>query len=113
MEPSRGFLFRGTTPEVGHQFYSRSLCPLLLGAESAGDGIEPPQAVGDGSPNAMLGEGAKRSSLGGVEPAGGLDQPQITSPHEVVKVHACGEPFLKTPSDGNDEAEIPFGEFLG
>src|SRR5438128_2717336 len=113
MEPSRGFRLRGTTPEVGRQFCSRSLCRLLLGAETAGDGIEPPKTVGDGSPDAMLGEGTKRSSLGRVEPARGLDQPQIARPHEVVEVHACGKPFLKTPSDLNDEAEIPFGEFVG
>src|SRR2546426_119781 len=113
MEPSRDFCLRGTPPEVGHQFGSRSLCRLLLGAEAAGDRIEPPQAVGDGSPDAMLGEGAKRSSLGRVEPARGIDQPQIASPHEVVEVHAGGKAFLKTPSDGNDEAEIPFGEFVG
>src|SRR5207245_2155288 len=113
MEPSRGFRLRGTTPEVGHQFCRRSLCHLLLGAETAGDGVEPPQTVGDGSPDAMLGEGAKRSSLGRVEPACGLDQPQVSSPHEVVEVYAGWKPFLKTPSDGNDEAEIPFGEFVG
>src|SRR2546422_5719561 len=110
MELSRGFRLRGATPEVGHQFCRRSLCCLLLGAETAGDGIDLPQTVGDGSPNAMLGEGAKRSSLGRVEPARGLDQPQISSPYEVVEVHARRKPFLKTPSDGNDEAEIPFGE---
>src|SRR5207245_10969721 len=97
MEPSRGFRLRGTTPEAGHQFCNRSLCPLLLGAETAGDGIEPPQAVGDGSPDAMLGEGAKRSSLGRIEPARGLDQPQVASHHDVVEVHAWGKPFLNTP----------------
>ena len=113
MEPSRSFRLRGTTPEVGHQFCRRSLCRLLLGAETAGDGINLPQTVGDGSPDAMLGEGAKRSSLGRVEPARGLDQAQVSGSDEVVEVHACGKPFLKIPSDGNDEAEIPFGEFVG
>src|SRR2546425_6522993 len=113
MEPSRGFRLRGTTPEAGHQFCNRSLCPLLWGAETAGDGIEPPQTVGDGSPDAMLGEGAKRSSFGRVEPARGLDQPQISGTHEVVKAHTCREPISEISSDWNDEAEIPFGEFLG
>src|SRR5947209_19102383 len=61
----------------------------------------------------MLGEGAKRSSFGRVEPARGLDQPQISGTHEVVKAHTCREPISEISSDWNDEAEIPFGEFLG
>ena|SRR5208283_2885815 len=113
MEPSCGFHLCGMTPEVCREFCGCSLRRLLLGAKMAGNGVGPPQTVGDCSPDAMLGEGPKRSTFRRVEPARRLDQAEISRSHEVVEVHAGGEPFLEIPSDGNDEAEMPFREFVG
>jgi hypothetical protein len=74
--------------------------------------IDPPQAVPDRSPDAMLGEGIKGTSTGRVVAARGLDQAQIAGPHEVIEVHAWREPFLEMTGDGNNQAKIPFSQVL-
>lgn len=61
----------------------------------------------------MPGKGCERCALGRIKSACRLHQPEVAGAHQIAEVHAWRKPPLKVTCKADDEAEVPFGQFVG